>query len=143
MDTGYLALIPERYLLPLLERYSVSCNFRITGVPGDPYPGSFLVEIEAPTAELLFGFKSKSIDELRRFIVVMDSGIDEEASILGAERSYYPGNVPRTIRGRGSTQEVQFTVFSGQRETVFLAVPWCYELREVFVRAVEYLLTIE
>ena len=141
MDTGYLALIPERYLLPILERYRVSCNFRITGVPGDPYPRFFLVKIETPTAKLRFGFTSKSIDELRRFIAVMDSGIDEEVSILGAERTHYPANVPRTIRGRGSTQEVQFTLLSRKQRD--LAVLWCYELREVFVRAVEYLLTIE
>ena len=140
MSRSYLSLIPQRELLEQIERYRVACNFRVTGNPLESNSDIFVVEIEAGNTKFEFGFTLVHTNDLRRFIVTMDVGVNENVYVQQTTRIYYPGIRPLTIHGQTKRQEVEFIPLRSQ--SVLLTVPWCYELREVFVRALEYLSAI-
>lgn len=135
MSRSYLSLIPQRELLEQIERYRVACNFRVVGMPYMPDSIIFLVYIATANITFDFGFIPINRNELRRFIATMDVGIGEEVYI---ERVIHISRTGASlVRGRTAQQGVDFILHRGQ--FVLLTVPWCFELREVFVQALAYL----
>lgn len=130
---SWLSYIPEKALVRQLERYRISCDFR---VKGEPFPGKvFYIRVTTRTTNLVFALafpKALSI-----FLDNMDKR--KRAGISGVSAFLNGANRMVSIEGYTTDQGTFIDLVDHWTADVVLTLPWCYELEEMFVRASDFI----